>query len=280
MAKASGFQKSHRSLERSLIVLLLIVLLLVLALVIFSEPKEVKFVRYLPDNVNAHNDSLSYGNVKPRQQMEVLSWEPRAFLYHNFLMKDECEYLINIARPHMEKSSVVDSRTGRRVESRFRTSSSTFLKRGQDNIISRIEKRIAAFALIPEEHGEGIQILHYGIGQKYEPHFDFFFDQFNTQNGGQRIATILMYLSDVEKGGETIFPKVEVESSSVPWWDELSTCGRSGLSVRPRMGDALLFWSMKPNATLDSMSFHGSCPVIQGDKWSATKWMRVNKYNI
>jgi hypothetical protein len=44
------------------------------------------------------------------------------------------------------------------------------------------------------EHGEGLQVLHYEAGQKYEPHFDYFHDDFNTKNGGQRIATLLMYL--------------------------------------------------------------------------------------
>lgn len=44
------------------------------------------------------------------------------------------------------------------------------------------------------EHGEGLQVLHYEVGQKYEPHYDYFLDDFNTKNGGQRIATLLMYL--------------------------------------------------------------------------------------
>lgn len=44
------------------------------------------------------------------------------------------------------------------------------------------------------EHGEGLQVLHYEVGQKYEPHYDYFQDEFNTRNGGQRIATVLMYL--------------------------------------------------------------------------------------
>lgn len=44
------------------------------------------------------------------------------------------------------------------------------------------------------EHGEGLQVLHYEVGQKYEPHFDYFLDEYNTKNGGQRMATLLMYL--------------------------------------------------------------------------------------
>ncbi|OVA15945.1 Oxoglutarate/iron-dependent dioxygenase [Macleaya cordata] len=212
--------------------------------------------------------------------MEVISWEPRAFVYHNFLSEEECKYLINLASPHMEKSTVVDSETGKSKDSRVRTSSGTFLKRGQDKIIRSIEKRIADFTFIPEDHGEGLQILHYEVGQKYEPHYDYFLDQFNTKNGGQRIATVLMYLSDVEEGGETVFPAAKGNISSVPWWNELSECGKKGLSVKPKMGDALLFWSMRPDASLDPSSLHGGCPVIRGNKWSSTKWIHVNEYKV
>jgi len=60
------------------------------------------------------------------------------------------------------------------------------------------------------ENGESIQILHYRNGEKYEPHFDYFHDKNNQALGGHRIATVLMYLSNVEKGGETIFPNAEV----------------------------------------------------------------------
>ena len=60
------------------------------------------------------------------------------------------------------------------------------------------------------ENGESIQILHYQNGEKYEPHFDYFHDKNNQALGGHRIATVLMYLSNVEKGGETIFPNAEV----------------------------------------------------------------------
>lgn len=128
------------------------------------------------------------------------------------------------------------------------------------------------------EHGEGLQVLHYEVGQKYESHFDYFLEDFSTANGGQRIATILMYLSDVEEGGETVFPNAKGNISAVPYWNELSQCGKEGLSAKPKRGDALLFWSMRPDASLDPTSLHGGCPVIKGDKWSATKWIRVNEY--
>ncbi|XP_047173402.1 uncharacterized protein LOC124841211 [Vigna umbellata] len=107
------------------------------------------------------------------------------------------------------------------------------------------------------ENGEGLQILHYEVGKKYEPHYDYFLDEFNTRNGGQRIATVLMYLSDVEEGGETVFLVATANFSSVPWWNDLSQCARKGLSVKPKRGDTLLFWSMRPDASLDPSSLHG-----------------------
>ncbi|KAL5063628.1 hypothetical protein RYX36_025365 [Vicia faba] len=209
--------------------------------------------------------------------VETVSWEPRAFLHHNFLTKEECEHIIRIAKSGMSKSSVVDSETGKSFDSSVRTSTGTFLKRGQDQIVRNIEKRIADFTFIPVEHGEELQILHYEVGQEYVPHHDYFTDEYNLWNGGNRIATMLMYLSDVEEGGETVFPNAKANFSSVPWWNELSDCGKKGLSIKPKMGDAILFWSMKPDSSLDPSSLHGSCPVIKGDKWSATKWLHVGE---
>ncbi|CAH9118127.1 unnamed protein product [Cuscuta europaea] len=180
----------------------------------------------------------------------------------------------------MAKSTVVDSKTGKSKDSRVRTSSGMFLKRGRDQVVNSIEKRIADYTFIPVENGEGLQVLHYEVGQKYEPHFDYFLDDFNTKNGGQRIATLLMYLSDVEEGGETVFPSAKGNFSSVPGWNEMSECAKRGLSVKPKMGDALLFWSMRPDGTLDPSSLHGGCPVIGGNKWSSTKWMHVGEYHV
>lgn len=63
------------------------------------------------------------------------------------------------------------------------------------------------------ENGEDIQVLRYEYGQKYDAHFDYFSDKVNIARGGHRMATVLMYLSNVEKGGETVFPSAEVRPS-------------------------------------------------------------------
>lgn len=50
-------------------------------------------------------------------------------------------------------------------------------------------------------------------------------------------------------------------------------------SVKPRKGDALLFFNLHPNASPDQSSLHGGCPVIKGEKWSATKWIHVASFD-
>lgn len=128
-------------------------------------------------------------------------------------------------------------------------------------------------SMIPAANQEAMQILHYQNGQKYEPHHDFFHDKINQapNRGGQRIATILMYLTTPEEGGETVFPNAQEKV----YGDDWSDCAKKGLSVKARRGNALLFFSLHPDGREDPSSLHGSCPTTKGDKWSATKWIRV-----
>ncbi|KAF3579951.1 hypothetical protein DY000_02028601 [Brassica cretica] len=182
----------------------------------------------------------------------------------------ECEYLKAIARPRLQVSTVVDIKTGKGVKSDVRTSSGMFLNHVERSypIIQAIEKRIAVFSQVPAENGELIQVLRYEPNQFYRPHHDYFGDTFNLKRGGQRVATMLMYLTDDVEGGETYFPLAG---------DGECTCGgkiMKGISVKPTKGDAVLFWSMGLDGQSDPNSIHGGCEVLSGEKWSATKWMR------
>nr|VDD27992.1 unnamed protein product [Brassica oleracea] len=218
-----------------------------------------------------------------------LSWTPRVFLYKGFLSDEECDHFIKLAKGKLEKSMVADNDSGESVESEVRTSSGMFLSKKQvsftsehvlsiDEIVSNVESRLAAWTFLPEENGESMQILHYENGQKYEPHFDYFHDEVNLQLGGHRIATVLMYLSNVKKGGETVFPMWE-GATNQPKDDTWTECAKEGYAVKPVKGDALLFFNLHLNATTDPSSLHGSCPVVEGEKWSATRWIHVKSFD-
>ena len=207
----------------------------------------------------------------PRGVQIVSLDNPRAFLYKRFLTDEECDLLIAHSRPNMRKSGVVDAKSGGSSLSDIRTSTGSFVPSGMNPTITRLEDRIAAWSQIPVSHGEPIQVLRYEPGQEYRAHFDYFFHEGGIANN--RIATVLMYLSDVEEGGETVFPNTEAPAGRDV--SQFSDCGNLGRAVKPHRGDALLFWSMKTGGELDPGSSHAGCPVIKGEKWTATKWMHV-----
>eukprot|EP00879_Flechtneria_rotunda_P011819 GHRR01012346.1.p1 GENE.GHRR01012346.1~~GHRR01012346.1.p1 ORF type:complete len:308 (+),score=60.64 GHRR01012346.1:171-1094(+) len=218
-------------------------------------------------SVTAAAETVGYGELQEewRGEVQQLSWKPRAFLAKKFLSDEECEHIKRIAQPQLEESKVVDGLTGKSKKSEVRTSSGMFLSRGHDEVVSRIENRVAAVTMIPAAHQEGLQVLKYVNGQKYEPHYDYFSDAVNArpQRGGQRVVTVLMYLSTPEEGGETVFPDAERKVTG-PGWSE---CALKGLANKPEKGDALMFYSLHPDGRKDPTSLHGSCPILKGEKW-------------
>ncbi|GAB4820202.1 hypothetical protein N2152v2_007248 [Parachlorella kessleri] len=207
---------------------------------------------------------------------EVLDGEARIYLFHNFLTDEECDHIVGKAEPRLQRSGVVDTSSGGSEVSEIRTSSGMFFSRGEDAVIQDIEERISRWALLPAGHGEGMQVLRYNHNQKYEPHFDYFFHKEGTANGGNRYATVLMYLSDVEEGGETIFPNLPAPKTRDN--SGFSDCAKPHVAVKPRKGDAVLFHSIRPTGEIERRSMHGACPVVKGIKWSAAKWMHVAHY--
>jgi len=210
--------------------------------------------------------------------------KPKAYLFRNFLSSEECDHLMKLAKEQLAPSTVVGA-GGTSVPSTIRTSAGMFLSKAVDKTLENIEYRIAAASGTPEPNGEGMQILRYDVGQKYDPHFDYFHDAVNPspKRGGQRMATMLIYLENTEEGGETIFPRgTRSESFDLPEEGnphEWSDCTSQGLPVKSVKGDALLFWSLTEDYKLDMGSLHGACPVVKGQKWTAVKWIRVAKFD-
>jgi prolyl 4-hydroxylase len=198
-------------------------------------------------------------------EVSMVLERPQVIVFSNVLTKEECEQLIEQSRSKLSRSTTVDDATGKAQVHEHRTSSGTFFHINENPFIAKLDHRIAALMNLPVHNGEGIQILNYQIGGEYKPHFDYFPPDLpgsatHIARGGQRVATLVMYLNDVEEGGETIFPEI-------------------GLKVAPRQGCAVYFAYCNSMQQIDPLTYHGGNPVIKGEKWIATKWMRQHQYS-
>lgn len=185
---------------------------------------------------------------------------PTIAVLDNVLDAEECDALMRMAIPRLERSAVVGVADGINTVMDIRTSDGAYFQRAENDLIRRIDARTSAIMRLPEDRGEGLQVMRYGVGGEYLPHFDYFQpDEKGSQphlaTGGQRVSTLIMYLHDVEAGGETIFPRID-------------------FSYVPRKGQALYFEYTDAEGILDPLSLHGGAPVVRGEKWIVTKWMR------
>jgi prolyl 4-hydroxylase len=179
----------------------------------------------------------------------MLHKEPLVMRFERLLTDDECRQLIETAAPRLRESKLVN-----KVVSEIRTSRGMFFEEKESPFIHRIERRISQLMNVPIEHAEGLQVLHYGPGQEYKAHYDFFSPK-NPQARNNRISTLIIYLNDVEEGGETVFPLLQ-------------------LKVKPKRGSALYFEYFYRQQALNELTLHSSVPVVRGEKWVATQWMR------
>ena len=188
---------------------------------------------------------------------------PRVIVFGGLLEAAECDALVAQARERLERSETVVMDTGGSEVNAARTSEGMFFTRGETPLIKAIEARIAALLQWPVENGEGLQILRYRPGAEYKPHYDYFDPaQPGTasilKRGGQRLASLVMYLNTPLRGGGTTFPDV-------------------GFEVMPARGNAVFFSYDRPHP--DTRTLHGGAPVLEGEKWVATKWLREGRFD-
>ena len=189
--------------------------------------------------------------------------QPRVVVFADLLDAEECAEIIELARQRLERSHTVDMATGDSELNAARTSDGMFFNRAEHPVCARLEERLAALLHWPVENGEGLQVLRYRPGAEYKPHYDYFDPvQPGTptilKRGGQRVASIVMYLNTPLKGGATTFPDVQLE-------------------VAPQRGHAVFFSYDRPDPA--TRSLHGGAPVLEGEKWVATKWLRERRFD-
>lgn len=196
-----------------------------------------------------------------REVSVLLSVEsPRIAVLGNVLSDEECDALIAHSEARMKRCTVISDEEGTDKLVAERTSDGYMLQRGEFEIAARVEARLAAIANWPVEKGEGLQVLRYGVGAEYKPHYDWFDSAKpgqakHLERAGQRVGTFVIYLNDVEAGGGTLFPML-------------------GLEVAPKKGGAVFFCNVDAQGIPDQLTLHGGSPVVSGVKFVANKWLR------
>ncbi len=213
-----------------------------------------------PDLSNAPNSLMVNGHeVKIVMSLR----NPRVIVFGNLLSHQECDEMVELARARLMRSETVVTSTGASEVNTARTSDGMFFGRGENAMCARIEARIGALLGWPVENGEGLQVLRYRPGAEYKPHYDYFDPaQAGTptilKRGGQRVGTVVIYLNTPESGGATTFPDVKLE-------------------VAPVKGNAVFFSYDRAHPM--TRTLHGGAPVLAGEKWVTTKWLREGRFD-
>ena len=192
---------------------------------------------------------------------ESLSEAPRIRTIENFASAAVCDWLIERARGKLGRARTYDVETGEGIVGESRTNSETdFNIVESDLVLILLRARIAAATDLPPAVFELTKVLHYAVGQRFAPHFDFIDPATKGFAGelearGQRLATFLVYLNDDYEGGETEFKAI-------------------GLRHRGRRGDALLFANVDLAGNPDRRTLHAGLPPTRGEKWVLSQWIR------
>jgi prolyl 4-hydroxylase len=193
----------------------------------------------------------------------ILSEDPWVVVVDHYLPQAERTALVRAAASCLQ-APMVD--TGDiEADTKVRSGRVAWIHHDHAPGIRALADRIALIVGMPLENAESFQVVRYGPGQEYRPHFDGYdmgtrVGEANVARGGQRLATALIYLSAPAIGGATGFPTLDMDVPAMP-------------------GRLLIFWNvgddpLKPHPS----SLHAGNPVEVGEKWIANLWFRERRY--
>eukprot|EP00462_Mataza_sp_D1_P009509 CAMPEP_0175166296 /NCGR_PEP_ID=MMETSP0087-20121206/27618_1 /TAXON_ID=136419 /ORGANISM="Unknown Unknown, Strain D1" /LENGTH=496 /DNA_ID=CAMNT_0016455879 /DNA_START=71 /DNA_END=1561 /DNA_ORIENTATION=+ len=279
----------------------------------YAVPKERNFV--WPAHEEGHNVTLPYPlNNGQNIVLETLTTSPRLFRLHNFLSDSEVDEMLASANTlGYERSTgglAQSDNSGKENQGVFTSRRTSENAWDLNSAISNTLKK-RSFDVLRMQHvanrEDGFQVVRYKPGQFYMSHTDYFdvnedpYWNFDSYKGGSnRFATVFLYLSDSELGGETVFPKanrpklntteeeealVEVEKQKLfpnnKMAQEFVQECRDHFRVQPKKGDAVVFYHQDRTGKLDPAALHGACPVLRGFKWGANLWIWNDEvYNL
>ncbi|MDC1332488.1 2OG-Fe(II) oxygenase [Gammaproteobacteria bacterium] len=198
---------------------------------------------------------------KIADNVTLFSSDPIIYVVDDFISEDECQEFINCSKDKLQPATVVGLDNEQKLKDR--TNEFAWLEHHANESIHEVSKRLSILVQMPIRNAEMFQVVHYERGTEYKPHFDSF-DQSTElgkkywEPGGQRMITALIYLNDVEDGGATYFPELNI-------------------SINPKKGNVLVFHNTISETTnINPRSLHAGMPVSSGEKWAANLWFREN----
>lgn len=202
--------------------------------------------------------------IKPLK-VECVHDNPEIYILYQVLTDKENNFIKDLSRPQLQMAKVFHISTGQIMSANYRISKSAWLFYEDTPVhlqrnLALIERRCSDVSGLSIDTAEELQVVNYGMGGQYEFHKDHGEkgSPLDRHENGNRIATLLFYLSDVEAGGETVFTK-------------------AGISLKPRRGDAAFWFNLHRNNTGDWRTEHASCPVKSGSKWVMNKWFHMKR---
>ena len=198
---------------------------------------------------------------KIADNVTLFSSDPIIYVVDDLISEDECQEFINCSKDKLQPATVVGLNNEQKLKDR--TNEFAWLEHHANESIHEVSKRLSILVQMPIRNAEMFQVVHYESGTEYKPHFDSF-DQSTElgkkywEPGGQRMITALIYLNDVEDGGATYFPELNI-------------------SINPKKGNVLVFHNTISETTnINPRSLHAGMPVSSGEKWAANLWFREN----
>jgi prolyl 4-hydroxylase len=182
---------------------------------------------------------------------------PPMYAIKNFLSDEECDKLIEKAKPELKRSTVVAPDGIKNDE--VRTSETCHLNKNEGFWFA---EKVSRLLNISRSHQEPVQVARYSPGQFYKAHYDSFNEEIKPGQdaiklAGQRIATVLIYLNQPSSGGATNFPYL-------------------GIRAKPRKGTALVFFPCTVDGKMDPLTLHAA-EDAEDEKWVSQIWVRQGK---
>ncbi|KAL5291653.1 hypothetical protein ACFFRR_010826 [Megaselia abdita] len=196
-------------------------------------------------------------------KVEIVNSEnPFMVIFHEVISDKEIQILKDLSKTGLKRALVSNSTLNSSEKSNTRTAKLVWYDERDHKIFSTLIQRSEDMSGLSLSTYDRFQVMNYGIGGHYSVHNDFFgipknvdgFQYTKFQNG-DRIATMLFYLSDVEQGGFTIFPNIFK-------------------AVKPKKGTCVFWYNLQPNCDGLIRSRHTACPVLVGNKWVMNIWIR------